>query len=81
MRAGGYFSLGKTLRRGAGCDMMRGRTAGRDPGKEPRMLSKEQLAQYFQRIGYEGTPDRTSATLGAIQEAHLNAIPTRTWTF
>ena len=39
------------------------------------MLSKEQLAQYFQRIGYEGTPDRTSATLGAIQEAHLNAIP------
>ena len=38
-------------------------------------LTKEQLALYFQRIGYEGTPDRTSATLGAIQEAHLNHIP------
>lgn len=38
-------------------------------------LTKEQLELYFQRIGYGGVPDRTSATLGAIQQAHLDHIP------
>lgn len=38
-------------------------------------LSQAQLDAYFQRIGYTGKPDRTSQTLAAIQQAHMDHIP------
>lgn len=38
-------------------------------------FSKEQLAAYFERIGYSGENDGTSKTLSAIQKAHLEHIP------
>jgi N-hydroxyarylamine O-acetyltransferase len=33
------------------------------------------LAAYFERIGYQGTPEPTLATLNAILRAHVEAIP------